>query len=148
MRDNDEELILLATSIAMELSRGLDVEELEDLRNFFNQISCSISNLITRRDCVSKRKKKFQTKKLQGRQSLKESKKRQWNNFSTIFCVNLKNDWLKPVLFGANFMIRALRSIKNFVETPCVMQSPRQPPRILQLSQGRPLQEFDMCQRF
>ncbi len=59
MRDNDEELILLATSIAMELSRGLDVEELEDLRNFFNQISCSISNLITRRDCVSKRKKKF-----------------------------------------------------------------------------------------
>ena len=59
MRDRDEELILLATSIAMELSRGLDIEELEDLRNFFNQISCSISNLITRRYCVSKRKKKL-----------------------------------------------------------------------------------------
>jgi len=57
MKQGDEEMILLATSIAMELARGLDVEELEDLRNFVNQISCSISNLITRRYCVLKKKK-------------------------------------------------------------------------------------------
>lgn len=57
MKQKDEELILLATSIAMELARGLDLEELEDLRNFVNQISCSISNLITRRCCFLKKKK-------------------------------------------------------------------------------------------
>ncbi len=57
MKCTDEEMIMLATSIAMELARGLDVDELEDLRNFVNQISCSVSNLITRRYCVIKRKK-------------------------------------------------------------------------------------------
>ncbi len=57
MKCTDEEMILLATSIAMELARGLNVEELEDLRNFVNQISCSVSNLITRRYCVMKKKK-------------------------------------------------------------------------------------------
>ena len=57
MKCTDEEMIMLATSIAMELARGLDVEELEDLRNFVNQISCSVSNLITRRYCVLKKKK-------------------------------------------------------------------------------------------
>ncbi len=57
MKCTDEEMILLATSIAMELARGLNIEELEDLRNFVNQISCSVSNLITRRYCVMKKKK-------------------------------------------------------------------------------------------
>ncbi len=57
MEQKDEEMILLATSIAMELAKGLSVEELEDLRNFVNQISCSISNLITRRYVILKNKK-------------------------------------------------------------------------------------------
>lgn len=57
MKCKDEEMIMLATAIAMELARGLNVEELEDLRNFVNQISCSVSNLITRRYCVLKKKK-------------------------------------------------------------------------------------------
>ena len=56
-RCDDEKMILLATSIAMELAKGLDVDELEDLRNFVNQIACSVSNLITRRYCVLKKKK-------------------------------------------------------------------------------------------
>lgn len=46
MSCTDEELVLLATSIAMELAKGLSLEELEDLRCLINQISCSISTLI------------------------------------------------------------------------------------------------------
>ena len=46
MACTDEEMVLLATSIAMELAKGLDVKELEQLRNLVNQISCSISTLI------------------------------------------------------------------------------------------------------
>ena len=42
----DEEMVLFATSIAMELAKGLDMKELEELRNLVNQISCSISTLI------------------------------------------------------------------------------------------------------
>ncbi len=53
----DEELILFATSIAMELSKGLDLDELEDLRVLVNQISCSISSLIQKKYCTIKRKK-------------------------------------------------------------------------------------------
>ena len=46
MACTDEEMVLLATSIAMELAKGLDMKELEELRNLVNQISCSISTLI------------------------------------------------------------------------------------------------------
>lgn len=42
----DEESVLFATSIAMELAKGLDLEEIEELRNLINQISCSLSTLI------------------------------------------------------------------------------------------------------
>jgi hypothetical protein len=49
MKDGDEKMILLATSIAMELSSGLDMEQLEDLRTLINQISCSLNNLIYRK---------------------------------------------------------------------------------------------------
>lgn len=46
MACNDEELVLLATSIAMELAKGKTEEEIEDLRNLVNQISCSLSSLL------------------------------------------------------------------------------------------------------
>ena len=42
----DEESVLLATSLAMELAKGLSVEEIEELRNLINQISCSLSTLL------------------------------------------------------------------------------------------------------
>lgn len=56
MNCSEEELIIFATSIAMELSKGLSVDELEDLRCIINQISCSISTLICTK--VSAKKKK------------------------------------------------------------------------------------------
>ena len=46
MACTDEELVLLATSIAMELAKGLDTKEIEQLRNLVNQVSCSLSALI------------------------------------------------------------------------------------------------------
>lgn len=57
MACKEEELILLATSIAMELARGLELEELEDLRNLVNQVSCSLTTLINSKYGVLKRKK-------------------------------------------------------------------------------------------
>ena len=42
----NEEKVLLATSIAVELAKGLSVEEIEDLRNLINQISCSLSTIL------------------------------------------------------------------------------------------------------
>ncbi len=57
MARKEEELILLATSIAMELARGLELEELEDLRNLVNQVSCSLTTLINSKYGVLKRKK-------------------------------------------------------------------------------------------
>lgn len=56
MARNEEELVLFATSVAMELAKGLDVEELDELRNLINQISCSLSTLINNKYCVLKRK--------------------------------------------------------------------------------------------
>ena len=46
MAQTNEELVLFATSIAMELAKGLDMQQLEELRNLINQISCSLSTLI------------------------------------------------------------------------------------------------------
>ena len=57
MACKEEELILLATSIAMELARGLELGELEDLRNLVNQVSCSLTTLINSKYNVLKRKK-------------------------------------------------------------------------------------------
>lgn len=54
MKHNDEELIVWATSLAMQLSKGLSVEELDTLRMFFNQMCCSISSLI----CEKNKRKK------------------------------------------------------------------------------------------
>lgn len=45
----DEEEILFATSIAMQLAWGLDREELCDLIRFVNQISCSLNSLVGKR---------------------------------------------------------------------------------------------------
>ena len=42
----DEERVLLATSIAMELAKGLDEKEICELINFVGQISCSLSSLL------------------------------------------------------------------------------------------------------
>lgn len=42
----DEEMILFATSIAMQLACGLNEKELSDLIRVVNQISCSLSTLL------------------------------------------------------------------------------------------------------
>jgi len=54
MIKNDEELIVLATTLAMQLAKGLTGEELDSLRMFLNQMCCSISSLINEKH---KRKK-------------------------------------------------------------------------------------------
>ena len=46
MKQNDEEMVLFATSIAMQLAKGLDEEEIEQLRCLLNQIICSLSTLV------------------------------------------------------------------------------------------------------
>ena len=56
MACNEEELVLLATSIAMELARGLSLPELEDLRNLVNQVSYSLTTLINNKYGMQKRK--------------------------------------------------------------------------------------------
>ena len=54
----DEEMVLLATSIAMELAKGLDADEIEELKNLVNQISCSLSSLICcRYSCIKRNDK-------------------------------------------------------------------------------------------
>ncbi len=54
----DESLVLFATSIAMELAKGLEVEEIEDLRCLINQISCSLTTLISQKYSFIKKKSK------------------------------------------------------------------------------------------
>lgn len=56
MERKEEELVLFATSIAMQLARGLSLDELEDLRCLINQVSCSISTLISQKCNCQKRK--------------------------------------------------------------------------------------------
>jgi len=46
MECKDEALVLFATVLAMELAKGLSDEEIEELRNLVNQVSCSLSTLI------------------------------------------------------------------------------------------------------
>ncbi len=43
---HEEQMVLFATSIAMELGKGLSLEELEDLKILINQIQCSLCTLI------------------------------------------------------------------------------------------------------
>lgn len=59
MSCKDEELVLLATTIAMELAKGLSVEELEDLRNLVNQVSCSLTTLLNNKYNFLKKKNKI-----------------------------------------------------------------------------------------
>lgn len=56
MERKEEELVLFATSIAMQLACGLSLDELEDLRCLINQVSCSISTLIAQKCNFQKRK--------------------------------------------------------------------------------------------
>ena len=42
----DEEKVMLATAIAMELAKGCNEKEIEELRNLVNQISCSLGSLL------------------------------------------------------------------------------------------------------
>ena len=42
----DEEVVLFATSIAMQLAKNLDAKELCELIGFVNQISCSLGVLL------------------------------------------------------------------------------------------------------
>lgn len=44
--EEKENMILLATYIAMELACGRDDEEIRYLRDLINQISCSLTNLL------------------------------------------------------------------------------------------------------
>lgn len=46
MKCNDEEMVLFATAIAMELARGKSIQEIGEIRNLVNQISCSLNTLI------------------------------------------------------------------------------------------------------
>ncbi len=58
MTSTEEEKVLFATSIAMQLAEGLSLDELEDLRCLINQISCSLSTLISMQyNCVKKNKR-------------------------------------------------------------------------------------------
>jgi len=63
MKQIDEDMVLFATSIAMELAKGLNEHEIEDLRNLVNQISCSLSTLIHCR-CSWQRRQEANNKKL------------------------------------------------------------------------------------
>ena len=63
MKRKDEELVLLATSIAMQLAQGLTLDELEDLRCLVNQVSCSLSTLISNKYNCLKRQNNKKTEK-------------------------------------------------------------------------------------
>lgn len=56
MECKEEALVLFATSVAMQLSKGLSLEELEDLRCLINQVSCSISSLISQKYSFQKKR--------------------------------------------------------------------------------------------
>ena len=59
MSQREEKMVLFATSIAMELAKDLDLDELEDLRALINQISCSLTTLINSRYNFQKRHDRF-----------------------------------------------------------------------------------------
>ena len=46
MEQNDEQLVLFATSIAIQLAEGLSVCEIENLRNLINQISYTLGTIV------------------------------------------------------------------------------------------------------
>jgi len=45
----DEEKVLFATAIAMQLECGMSETEICDLIRLVNQVSCSLSNLLTKK---------------------------------------------------------------------------------------------------
>ncbi|MBE7075561.1 MAG: hypothetical protein E7375_00635 [Clostridiales bacterium] len=57
MKNNESEIVLLASSFAMQLTKGLSLEELEDLKIFLNQVCCSVNSLISIKLCNLKKNK-------------------------------------------------------------------------------------------
>ena len=55
----DEEMVMFATSVAMQLAKGLDEEEIEELRCLLNQIMCSLATLVGKRRLCKHDKKRF-----------------------------------------------------------------------------------------
>lgn len=55
----DEEKVMFATSVAMQLAKGLDEEEIEELRCLLNQIIYSLSTLVGKRRLCKHDKKRF-----------------------------------------------------------------------------------------
>jgi len=45
MKGTDEQFVLFATSIAIQLADGLTTEEISELQCFISQISCSLNTL-------------------------------------------------------------------------------------------------------
>lgn len=58
----EEKLVLFATTIVLQLARGCDFEDLEDLRIVINQMSSTINSLIASCYSSQKRKNKNQSK--------------------------------------------------------------------------------------
>lgn len=54
MKRTEEEMVLFATAVAMELARGRDDDEINELCNLINQILCSLGSLT---NCRKNRKK-------------------------------------------------------------------------------------------
>jgi hypothetical protein len=52
-------MVLFATSVAMQLAKGLDEEEIEELRCLLNQIMCSLATLVGKRRLCKHDKKRF-----------------------------------------------------------------------------------------
>lgn len=63
MKTKDEQLVLLATTIATQLTCGLSFDELEDLRCLVNQVGCSISTIISLKCSRMKRNNENNKKK-------------------------------------------------------------------------------------
>ena len=55
---DSQEIIVLATYLAMELAKDKTIEEIKDLRDLVNQISCSLNTLICLE--IDKKDKKHQ----------------------------------------------------------------------------------------
>ena len=52
------EIVHLATSIAVELSKGQSVEDINLMRNIASQIACTLSTILSQRICLDKDKNK------------------------------------------------------------------------------------------
>lgn len=52
-----EQVTLLGTSIAVDLAKNKDLDELSTLINIVGQVSCSLSTIFNQKICIGKRKK-------------------------------------------------------------------------------------------